>query len=62
VIHEQPALVNRLIREFLAARCTAAAPAGRRRLPQLNVMGGCGGTDHPHIEQIAAACAPLFQA
>ena len=28
----------------------------RRRLPQLNVMGGCCGTDDRHVEQIAAAC------
>lgn len=32
----------------------------KRRLPQLNVMGGCCGTDHRHIEEIAAACSPLF--
>jgi S-methylmethionine-dependent homocysteine/selenocysteine methylase len=32
----------------------------KRQLPNLNVMGGCCGTDHRHIEQIAAACAPLF--
>ena len=32
----------------------------RRRLPRLSVMGGCCGTDHRHLEQIAAACAPLF--
>lgn len=32
----------------------------RRRLTQINVMGGCCGTDHRHIEQIARACAPLF--
>jgi S-methylmethionine-dependent homocysteine/selenocysteine methylase len=25
-------------------------------LPRLNVMGGCCGTDHRHIEAIAAAC------
>jgi hypothetical protein len=25
----------------------------------LNVMGGCCGTDHCHIEPIAQACAPL---
>jgi S-methylmethionine-dependent homocysteine/selenocysteine methylase len=31
----------------------------KRRLPQLNVMGGCCGTDHRHVEQIAAACSPL---
>ena len=30
------------------------------RLRQLNVMGGCCGTDHRHIEQIASACRPLF--
>jgi methionine synthase I (cobalamin-dependent) len=23
-------------------------------------MGGCCGTDHRHIERIAAACSPLF--
>ena len=33
----------------------------KRRLPGLNVMGGCCGTDHRHVEQIAAACAPLFR-
>jgi S-methylmethionine-dependent homocysteine/selenocysteine methylase len=33
-----------------------------RRLPQLNVMGGCCGTDHRHVEKIAAACARLFRA
>lgn len=32
----------------------------KRRMPQLNVMGGCCGTDHRHVEQIAAACSPLF--
>jgi len=31
------------------------------RLSQLNVMGGCCGTDHRHVEQIAAACSPLFR-
>ena len=31
------------------------------RLPQLDVMGGCCGTDHRHVERIAAACAPLFR-
>ena len=30
-------------------------------LSQLNVMGGCCGTDHRHVEQIAQACLPLFQ-
>jgi S-methylmethionine-dependent homocysteine/selenocysteine methylase len=33
----------------------------RRRSVQLNVMGGCCGTDHRHVEQIAAACLPLFR-
>jgi homocysteine S-methyltransferase len=32
----------------------------RRRLPRLNVFGGCCGTDQRHVECIAAACAPLF--
>jgi len=32
----------------------------KRRLPRLNVLGGCCGTDHRHVESIAAACAPLF--
>lgn len=34
----------------------------KKRLPRLSVLGGCCGTDHRHIEQIAAACAPLFDA
>jgi len=34
----------------------------KTRLPHLNVMGGCCGTDHRHIEQIALACSPLFRA
>lgn len=29
-------------------------------LPNLKVMGGCCGTDHRHVEQIAEACLPLF--
>lgn len=33
----------------------------KRRLPDLNVMGGCCGTDHRHVEHIAAACTPLFR-
>lgn len=33
----------------------------KRRFAHLNVMGGCCGTDHRHVEQIAAACAPLFR-
>jgi S-methylmethionine-dependent homocysteine/selenocysteine methylase len=32
----------------------------KRRHSQINVMGGCCGTDHRHVEQIAAACSPLF--
>ncbi len=32
----------------------------KKRLPQLNVLGGCCGTDHRHIQQIASACLPLF--
>jgi homocysteine S-methyltransferase len=34
--------------------------AMRDALPQLNVMGGCCGTDHRHLEQIAESCVPLF--
>jgi S-methylmethionine-dependent homocysteine/selenocysteine methylase len=34
--------------------------AFKQRLGHLNVLGGCCGTDHRHIEQIAIACAPLF--
>lgn len=33
----------------------------KKRLSQLNVMGGCCGTDHRHVEQIAAACSSLFR-
>jgi homocysteine S-methyltransferase len=33
----------------------------QRALPALNVVGGCCGTDHRHVEKIAAACAPLFR-
>jgi len=32
----------------------------KRALPGLNVLGGCCGTDHRHVEQMAVACAPLF--
>lgn len=32
----------------------------KQRIPSLNVMGGCCGTDHRHIEHIATACMPLF--
>ena len=31
-----------------------------KHLSRLNVMGGCCGTDHRHVEQIAQACVPLF--
>ena len=34
----------------------------RKRFAGLNVMGGCCGTDHRHVEQIAKACSPLFRA
>lgn len=30
----------------------------RGQLRKLNVMGGCCGTDHRHVEQIAIACGP----
>lgn len=30
-------------------------------LRSVAVLGGCCGTDHRHVEQIAAACAPLFR-
>jgi S-methylmethionine-dependent homocysteine/selenocysteine methylase len=33
----------------------------KKRLPRLNVMGGCCGTDDRHVEQIAEACSPLFE-
>ena len=35
----------------LGARCAAL----RERLPRLNVLGGCCGTDHRHVAEIAAA-------
>jgi homocysteine S-methyltransferase len=31
------------------------------QLKNLNVFGGCCGTDHRHVEQIAVACLPLFR-
>jgi S-methylmethionine-dependent homocysteine/selenocysteine methylase len=34
----------------------------RKQLPTLNILGGCCGTDHRHVDQIAGACAPLFLA
>ena len=33
----------------------------KKRISHLNVMGGCCGTDHRHVEQIARACVPLFR-
>lgn len=33
----------------------------RMLVPGLNVLGGCCGTDHRHVEQIAQACAPFFR-
>jgi homocysteine S-methyltransferase len=43
------------------AELAAQHAALKKRLPQLNVMGGCCGTDDRHVERIAAACAPLFR-
>jgi len=40
---------------------TQYAQLKKKRLSHLNVMGGCCGTDHRHVEQIAAACSPLFR-
>ena len=31
------------------------------KLLNLNVVGGCCGTDDRHVEQMAFACLPLFQ-
>ena len=31
----------------------------RSRLSSLNVLGGCCGTDHRHIEEICKACVPF---
>ena len=33
----------------------------KQQLKHLNVMGGCCGTDHRHIEQVALACLPIFR-
>jgi S-methylmethionine-dependent homocysteine/selenocysteine methylase len=33
----------------------------KKRFKDLHVMGGCCGTDHRHVEQIAKACSPLFR-
>jgi len=40
------------------AELAAEHAALKDRLPHLNVMGGCCGTDDRHVERIAAACAP----
>jgi methionine synthase I (cobalamin-dependent) len=32
-----------------------------QQLKHLNVVGGCCGTDHRHVEHIASACLPLFR-
>jgi S-methylmethionine-dependent homocysteine/selenocysteine methylase len=32
----------------------------KKRLTHLNVMGGCCGTDHRHVERIAETCSRLF--
>lgn len=29
-------------------------------LPSLNVLGGCCGTDHRHVDEMCRACTPLF--
>ena len=33
----------------------------RQTLKYLNVFGGCCGTDHRHVDQMALACLPLFR-
>ncbi len=33
----------------------------KNRLRNLSVLGGCCGTDHRHVEQIATACLPIFR-
>ena len=32
----------------------------KHTFPALNVLGGCCGTDHRHVEKVAAACQSLF--
>ncbi len=32
----------------------------KTKLPSLNVLGGCCGTDHRHVEEICQVCLPLF--
>jgi methionine synthase I (cobalamin-dependent) len=29
-------------------------------MPHVNVLGGCCGTDHRHVEQIAMACVEVM--
>ena len=48
-----PGFPSELGQEYAALRA--------QHLKQLNVMGGCCGTDVRHIEQIALACLPLFR-
>jgi homocysteine S-methyltransferase len=43
------------------ARLGRAYASLKRRLPHLTIMGGCHGTDERHVEQIATACASLFE-
>jgi S-methylmethionine-dependent homocysteine/selenocysteine methylase len=31
----------------------------RERAPHINVLGGCCGTDHRHIDAVARACRPV---
>jgi S-methylmethionine-dependent homocysteine/selenocysteine methylase len=33
----------------------------KAKLPRINVLGGCCGTDDRHVEQMARACAPFFR-
>jgi homocysteine S-methyltransferase len=40
---------------------TLYARLRQERLPQLNVLGGCCGTDERHLERIAEACVPLIR-
>lgn len=39
----------------------AYAALRTHKLKRLNVMGGCCGTDHRHVEQMAIACVPAFR-
>jgi len=43
-----------------AAELGAQCAELKRRLAHVNVIGGCCGTDHNHVDHIARACAPLF--